>query len=279
MVTILLVTLIPVKNSSLEIMTFDVGNADSFLIKTPKNEYIMIDTGKSGYNGGKSQAEIIILKYLKDRGIKTLKALIITHFDNDHSGGALDILNKLEVETVYVNTLNHTSDLAKEVYNLAHNNGINLVLVDNNQIVYDNSGLKLINFYNSKGENDNEKSIVTVLSYKDFDMLFTGDISAKNLQPLLKYLPKDIEVLKVPHHGAVGSVNSEIVDYLNPQYSVISVGYNKFGHPSIYTLTLLSKTKVLRTDIDNSLLFRVEQDGFEAFAYDIKERKYKKIQK
>ncbi|MBE7702516.1 MAG: DNA internalization-related competence protein ComEC/Rec2 [Cyanobacteria bacterium SIG28] len=278
MVIVLSITLIPIKSSDLEVMAFDVGNADSFLIKTPQNEYIMVDTGKSGYNGGKSQAEIIILKYLKDRGIKSLKSLIITHFDNDHSGGALDIINKLDVETVYVNTLNHTSDLAKAVYKMAQSKEIKLVQVDNNQIVYDNFGLKLINFYNSKGENDNEKSIVTLLSYKDFDMVFTGDISAKNLKPLLKNLPRDIEVLKVPHHGAVGSVNSEIIDYLNPKYSVISVGYNKFGHPSIYTLALLDKTRILRTDIDNSILFSINSDGYSVSTYDMKERKYKKIQ-
>jgi len=54
-VGIWLLSLIPIRSSQLEIMTFDVGNADSFLIKTPKNEYIMIDTGKAAYNGGKSQ--------------------------------------------------------------------------------------------------------------------------------------------------------------------------------------------------------------------------------
>ena len=51
---------------------------------------IMIDTGRAGYNGGKSQAEIIVLKYLLDNGIKELAALVITHFDNDHCGGAGD---------------------------------------------------------------------------------------------------------------------------------------------------------------------------------------------
>ena len=46
------------------------------MIKTPDNRYMMIDTGKSGYNGGKSQAEMLILKYFKDNGIhKTSFAL------------------------------------------------------------------------------------------------------------------------------------------------------------------------------------------------------------
>ena len=53
-------------NHNLEITAFDVGNADAFLIKTPDNKYLMIDTAKSGYNGGKSQAKMLILKYLMD---------------------------------------------------------------------------------------------------------------------------------------------------------------------------------------------------------------------
>ena len=52
----------------------------------------MIDTAKNGYNGGKSQAEMLILKYMLDRGIKSLDTLIVTHFDNDHCGGAVDLM-------------------------------------------------------------------------------------------------------------------------------------------------------------------------------------------
>ena len=116
MLFIWLITLIPIRNSNLEITAFDVGNADCFLIKTPKNEYIMIDTGKSGYGGGKSQAEFIVLKYLKDNGIKNIHSLIVTHFDNDHCGGAVDILTKLNVDKVYLNEFEHDSIAARAIY-------------------------------------------------------------------------------------------------------------------------------------------------------------------
>ena len=52
-------------NNNLEIITFDVQNADCFLIKSPKNKYFIIDTGRSSYMGGKAQANSIIIKYLK----------------------------------------------------------------------------------------------------------------------------------------------------------------------------------------------------------------------
>ena len=70
LIFVLVLTTISFPNKNLEITAFDVGNADSFLIKTPDNKYLIIDTAKAGYNGGKSVAEILILKYLLDRGIK-----------------------------------------------------------------------------------------------------------------------------------------------------------------------------------------------------------------
>ena len=55
---------INIPNQNLEIIAFDVQNGDAFLLKTPQNKYVIIDTGKSGYNGSPSKAKMIILKYL-----------------------------------------------------------------------------------------------------------------------------------------------------------------------------------------------------------------------
>ena len=269
-----LISLIPIKNSNLEIITFDVGNADCFLIKTPKNEYLMIDTGKNGYNGGKSQAEIIILKYLKDKGIKNLKSLIITHFDNDHCGGAVDIIKTLKVDNIYVNDLNHDSIAAQAIYRTAKNKNFNLIKTENRDIVYDNNELRLTNLLGPSSDNDNENSIITLLEYKDFSMLFTGDASVNGLKDSLKDIHRQITVLKVPHHGAYDGLNKEIVKYLSPKYSIISVGENKFGHPAEYTIELLNNSTILRTDINNSILIQANKKNYKIFTYDLKKRKY-----
>ena len=276
LLVILLLTIIPVKNSNLDIISFDVGNADCFLIKTPDDEYIMIDSGRSGYNKGKSQAEIIVLKYLKDRGIKNLKSIIVTHFDNDHCGGVVDLLNGVQVEKIYVNTLEHSSGSAKKIYKTAEIVNTNLEVVHNNQVVYDKSGLSMINYVANVSDDDNENSIITLLKYNDFTMLFTGDAGVDALKSLLKNLPKNITVLKVPHHGALGSVDKFVVDYFNPKYSIISVGENKFGHPALYTLSVLKDSKVLRTDIDNSILIKVNKRFAKIFGYDTELKKYVK---
>ena len=275
MLLFLLITLIPIKNSNLEITTFDVGNADCFLIKTPKNEYIMIDSGKNGYNGGKSQAEIIVLKYFKDKGIKNIDSIVVTHFDNDHCGGVVDLIKGVKVKKIYVNKLNHDSIAARKIYNVAKGNNTEVILSGNNREIYSKAGLSLVNYLGVSTDDDNEDSIITLLEYRGFNMLFTGDAGVKGIKAVLEYLPRNLTVLKVPHHGAHGGLDKEIVDYLNPEYSIISVGENKFGHPGIYTLELLKNTKVLRTDINNSIRIVIGKD-MKILTYDIQKRKYVK---
>ena len=276
LIFVLLLSTISFPNKNLEITAFDVGNADSFMIKTPRNEYMMIDTGKTGYNGGKSQAEMIMLKHFKDNGINKLYFIIITHFDNDHCGGTVDLLNGLNVDKVYVNTLSHDSNQAREIYKTAKSKNVNICEAQNNQTIYDKDGLKIKNYIikDTKGVGDNESSVVTLLTYGDFSMLFTGDSGIETLSKLKNYLPKDITVLKVGHHGAAGVINKTLAEYFNPQYSLISTGENKFGHPSIYTVETLRKSKILRTDIHNSVRFVANRNGFKVLTYNQKKKKY-----
>ncbi len=279
LILILLISLIPIKNSNLEITAFDVGNADAFLIKTPENKYFMIDTAKSGYNGGKSQAEFLILRYLLDNGIKNIDTIIVSHFDNDHCGGAVDLMESVKVKNLYVNSLTHNSSAAKEIYKTAKENNVNLILANNNQLVYDDNGFKVRNFVSSFNPKygDNETSIMTLVEYCDFKMLFMGDAGVSAYNDVRMNIPQDITILKVGHHGASKSVDRQMIKSLNPQFSLISVGENKFGHPSEYTLDTLKKTYILRTDIDNSIKILVSKNGVRIYAYSIPKKKYVKV--
>lgn len=277
LISCLLITTINIPNHNLEITAFDVGNADSFLVKTPKNKYIFIDTGKSGYNGGKSQAEIIIIKYLKDNGIKNIDSLIITHFDSDHCGGAPDMLNSLNVKRIYVNSLNHDSTQAQEIFKIAKEKNVQVVLAKNNQDILKEQNLKITNFISADCHEcgDNDASILTLIKYGEFQMLFMGDAGVLTFDKLKEYLPQNITVLKVGHHGAKNVINKSMVEYLNPQLSLISVGENKFGHPDIQTIKQLAQTKILRTDKHNAIKFSINNNGFKVFTYSPIKKQYK----
>lgn len=263
LLVVLLFSTITLPNKNLEIITFAVQNADAFLIKTPQNKYFIIDTAKSGYNGGKSQAEIIILKYLKDRGIKNFEGMILTHFDNDHSGGATDLYNNLKIKKTYVNNLNDKSYTSSKIYKTVKP----LIVAPNNQIIYTEPNFEIKTFRTEVKNNDNESSVITSVKYNDFSMLFMGDAGIIAYNKLKNELPKNITVLKLGHHGANNVINKEMLAELNPQHVIISSASNDKNHPHPLTLNILRKTNVLRTDIHNSIKISVNKNRLKIYIF------------
>lgn len=273
--TILLLSLINIPSNDLQIIAFDVQNADCFLIKTPRNKYFIIDTGRAGYKGSKAQANSIIIKYLKDRGIKNIEGMIITHFDNDHSGGAVDIMKNLNVKQVYINSFEDKSMTSTNIYKTLKELKIPSQLPNNNKSIYSENSLNM-QTYLAEAEEDNEKSIITLLSYKDFDMLFTGDAGTDAFNQLKKDIPHNIEVLKVGHHGGPHVVSSEMLNHLNTKVSVISTGPNAFGHPNKGTLDILRKTDIYRTDRHNSIKIITDGQRYTMYTFNKDKKKYQK---
>lgn len=268
---LLSLTVINIPSKNLEIITFDVQNADCFLIKTPQNKYFIIDTGRASYRGSKAQANSIIIKYLKDRGIKNIEGMIITHFDNDHSGGAVDIMNNLNVKQVYINSFKDKSMTSIEIYKTLRKKKIPAKIPQG--LIYNEDNLTL-NTYMANSKEDNEKSIVTLLTCKDFDMLFTGDAGTGAFEQLKQELPHNIEVLKVGHHGGNNVVNSEMLNHFGSQISIISTGPNAFGHPTAGTLDILRNTDIYRTDRHNSIKINSDGKTYKVYTYNPSKHKY-----
>lgn len=277
LLTILLISFIQIPSNNLEVIVFDVQNADCFLIKTPENKYFIIDTGKSGYKGSKAQANSIIIKYLKDRGIKNIEALIITHFDNDHSGGAVDIMKNLKVKKVYINSYKEKSTTSKMIYNALAKNQIPNKIPSNNPSIYKENNLN-IQTYQAKTDKENDNSIITLLSYKNFDMLFMGDAGTKAFDQLKSDIPTNIEILKVGHHGGLNTVNKEMLEHIRPEISIISTGINSFGHPYKGTLDTLRETNIYRTDRHNSIKIKTDGNEYTIYTFNPKKKKYIKTQ-
>ena len=272
---ILMLSLINIPSKNLEVITFDVQNADCFLIKTPQNKYFIIDTGRAGYKGSNAQANSIIIKYLKDRGIKNIEGMIITHFDNDHSGGAVDIMKSLNVKQVYINSFDDKSITSENIYKTLKELNIPAKIPLNNKSIYNEENFNL-QTYISNSDKDNEKSIITLLTYKNFDMLFTGDAGTEAFEKLKKNIPHNVEILKVGHHGGPHVVNSDMLNHLNTKVSVISTGPNSFGHPNKGTLDILRNTDIYRTDRQNSIKITSDGQNYTLFTYNKDKKKYKK---
>ena len=210
---------------------------------------------------------------MRDKGIKNLEALVITHFDNDHSGGAVDMMKNLRVKKVYINSKNVSSKTSHEIMDYLNSGKQDFAIARNDNEIYSESGLT-IQTYIANLETDNENSIITLLKYKDFEMLFMGDAGIEAFRKVSADFPGNIEVFKAGHHGAANVADKDLIEKINPAVSVISTGKNNYGHPNKATLDVLRHSDIYRTDRNNSI--KIATDGCEYLiqTYDSIARKY-----
>ena len=215
----------------------------------------MVDGGGNAYsNVGKN----ILLPYVLDRGYTKIDVVIISHTDLDHCDGIIYLMEKIKIKTVIMGKQYEESDNYKKIIALAKNKKIAVKFVEagNNINIEKNLCLEVL-WPNSKNkilENSiNNNSLVFKLKYKNFSMLFTGDIEELAEKKILQSYGKNLEstVLKIAHHGSKTSTNINFLNAVNPKYALIGVGKNnKFGHPSKETIKKLNdlNVKIYRTD-------------------------------
>lgn len=111
---------------NLKLYFIDVGQGDSTLIITPLNKKILIDGGGSeNFDVG----ENILLPYLLDRGIKHLDYIMVSHFDSDHVGGLLTVMEKLKVDKVIICNQGKESQNYETFKNIVEQKKIKVIVV------------------------------------------------------------------------------------------------------------------------------------------------------
>lgn len=246
----------PYFTSSLSTTINDVGEGDSIFIRLPFNKgNILIDTGYSEY---KMSNEII--PYIKSMGTKKIDYLIITHGDSDHIGASSYLINNFHVNNVIFNCGSYSAleiELIKllDKKNINHYSCINSFSIDKHRFY-------LLNTRNYDNENDN--SSVIYFKYNGYSLLLMGDAEInKEMDILDKYYIRDVDFLKVGHHGSSTSSSKEFITTINPRYSLISVGKNNsYGHPNKNILDNLSNSTIYRTDINGSIKVIINRTGY-----------------
>lgn len=242
---------------------FDIGQGDASVLVSPhQKEVLMIDTGgkityeKEEWQKSNKTYNISdgVIKFLKSRGINKLDYLIISHGDQDHAGDALNIIKKLNVKKVVLNN-GSTNSLEKKIINTS-------VKITNN---YNLKYFNVINLNNDFYDNENDASLVNYITFLKYKFLFMGDAPRSVEEKIIeKYNLFNIDVLKVGHHGSKTSSSKYFVDKIIPKYSVISVGRNnRYGHPHEEALSNLINTKILRTDSDGTITFKINKNKFD----------------
>ena len=243
-----------------KVIFLDVGQGDSCFISL-ENKNILIDTG--GLFSSNPSEKIITM--LKSFGLNKIDYLILSHGDFDHMGDSIYFVNNFKVENVIFNC-GEFNDLERELLNVLKEKNIKYYLCID-ELNCNNYKLKFLNTGIYDDENTN--SLVIYLNYNNYKFLFMGDATKERENDILKkYNLKDIDFLKVGHHGSNTSSSIEFINSINPKYSMISVGKNnRYGHPKESVLSILKNSKIYRTDIDGSIIVNFNKNKYKICTY------------
>ncbi len=235
---------IPYTDAALKVTFLDVGQGDSAIIELPHRKAVyVIDTGgllrfgNEEFRQRERPFEIgrqVVVPYLKGRGISEVDLLILSHADADHAEGADELFEELRINNLHVTPGSQATSVMQDL----------AIDADEAKLNYPFRGVGWqegdVTFrYLSPDDQEykgNDDSLVLLLEYEKFKVLFTGDLEMAGEKKIVEAYNDEItglSVLKVGHHGSKTSSGQEFLEVANPRLSIFSTGKdNRYRHPS-----------------------------------------------
>ncbi len=243
----------------------DVGQGDCLLLDTPAGHHYMIDGGSSSVD---QVGKYRIAPCLKYRNIHTLEGIFITHGDEDHVNGILELLEEkregmlaIKIKKLFLPHWMKKND-DKEIAQKARQAGIEVVyLQKGNRMIDGKTTIQVLHPDGADyGEDENNGSLTMKVTCPGMSLLLTGDLGEEGERKLLE---DDIacQILKVGHHGSKGSTGETLLEKVSPELALISCGKNnRYGHPHDETLERLEavRCEVRRTDTEGAIILKAK---------------------
>jgi len=247
----------------------DVGQGDSAVIEWPDGQVVLIDGGAAyeRFDMGRG----VVAPFLWNRGIRTIDLMIGTHPQLDHIGGLAWLLRHFSVKQYWgsgdrrdelfyhrieeaLKGHNLTEQIAREGQEILSSQSCRLIVLNPPEMSTTTSHQP---DKPPEGRLLNNRSVVTELTCGGHRILFAADIEQEGLRQIRSRLIQGpLDVLKVPHHGSLSSLNRAWLGELRPRHAVFSVGRNNsFGHPAPLVLETYAAlgTSIYRTDRDGGI--------------------------
>jgi len=274
-IVLLFTYLFTLPDGKLHIVFCDVGQGDAAYIRTPSSHDILID-------GGPNDKVLTCLGNHMPFYDRTIDIIVLTHPQKDHLQGLISVIQRYNVKYFVIGPEGNETEgyklllenIKKEnipVKNLYQGDEFSLGNVkfsvlwpERNYVASQLSPQLIDSSYLSQGNilglatatDPNNFSYYLHLQYGTFDTLFTGDGDIKIQPEIIRTanLP-DVEVLKFPHHGSKTGISSEFLELIKPEFSVISVGKNSYGHPTNEAIKQLNDRaiEIKRTDLEGDI--------------------------
>ena len=239
----------------------DVGQGDCILLQFPSGKYMLVDAGEE--NKGPT-----VQKYLTDKQIETLEAVVVTHPHTDHFGGMIEVVENKQfvINNLYMSVvpedLTPTNRTYEKFLDAIIHAGLKAKAPKRDAVIYteDNLSVTVLSDYTQEYGNLNNYSIVLKVVYQNTSFLLTGDAEKKVEQDLIAWHKNalEVDVLKVGHHGSSTSSHGDFVDMVNPSMGVIQLGKdNSYGFPHRETVQTFSQRQIplVRNDINGTIVF------------------------
>ena len=248
----------------LQITMLDVGQGDCICVQTADGCFLFDGGSSSRSNVG----EKVILPFLQYEGIDHIDGIFLSHGDTDHYSGILQLLQQeqITIGTIYLPQVGTESmkdfqvlaDYMRKVKYMSKGDGLSR----------DNILITCLHPTKGYEADSNAYSACYLLKIEEFSMLFTGDVEGEGeallIQELQKRQLRQVDVLKVAHHGSKYSTTEEFLQISSPTLSLISCGKNNsYGHPHKETLERLKQTgsTVMVTTEYGAIIIELKEKG------------------
>jgi competence protein ComEC len=237
--------------AEMRLTMLDVGQGDAILLEPPDSLPVLVDTGPPG--GGVSDR-------LRERGIRALAAVFITHDQLDHAGAIGDVLAATQVGRLFVGRP------APEVAAASRAAGVPVAAIaEGTTLRFGSVELQVLwprSEAQARGTDPNLDSLVMAARFQGWKALLTGDAEAE----ATRLEPGPLDLLKLAHHGSADAGLGPLLERSAPRVALIGVGAdNPYGHPTEEALTDLVEHRVcvLRTDLDGDIWAAFDRGGLE----------------
>lgn len=208
-------------------------------------------------DGGGPEASSFVVAYLLEQDISTIDMLVATHYDEDHINGLVGVLTKFNVTEVFDCPYPSDTRASNSFKRIIEEENIKeTVPTLGDSFSFGDAMVTFVAPFEYGHDDPNDDSIALMLTYGQMRFLITGDSSADSEQQILDQDLK-CDVLLAMHHGSNGSNSKTLLAAANPDFVVISCGWqNAYGHPGDHTLNRIQDTgaHLYRTDIQSTII-------------------------
>lgn len=239
------------------ITMLSIGQGDCILLQEKGGHVFLIDGGSSDV---KEAGKYRLIPYLKYHGIRYIDGIFISHAHEDHYSASLELLQSaygISVGTVFLSETAEENEAYAVLTEAACQSGSTITYVRQGDRIRAGA-LSFFCLYPSGKltvTDENEASMVLYATLGEYTMLLTGDSTetcdTAVIHAMEQYGMREVDCLKVAHHGAKTSSSAGLLSYIRPKLALISCGRdNSYGHPHKETLDRLSGSgsRIVRTD-------------------------------